>query len=206
MRVSNHRKKWQIPFFGYFRVFKEYPQKSPKKLIWISETSTNQGTWLGIPWLGLVSLCQIWDFCGYSLNTLKYPILGICYFFLWIKTTSVSSQISQILNDSMHKGDGFSAKTLGESLLFKTDLAMVWSASSDFWKADPVSSKGIYVVFDNHCHDLSRLFIPVIINWIVLGHTTLLWLGGVFIIYSAPSSIICQTQYRRVVIFGTTYR
>ena len=41
----------------------------------------NQGTWLGIPWLGLVSLCQIWDFCGYSLNTLKYPILGICYFF-----------------------------------------------------------------------------------------------------------------------------
>ena len=43
----------------------------------------NQGTWLGIPWLGLVSLCQIWDFYGYSLNTLKYPIMGICYFFLW---------------------------------------------------------------------------------------------------------------------------
>ena len=38
--------------------------------------------WLGIPWLGFVSLSQIWDFCGYSLNTLKYPILGICYFFL----------------------------------------------------------------------------------------------------------------------------
>ena len=37
----------------------------------------NQGTWLGIPWLGLVSLCQIWDFCGYSLNTLKYPNMGI---------------------------------------------------------------------------------------------------------------------------------
>ena len=80
-----------------------------------------------------------------------------------------------------------------------TDLAMVQPASSDFWKADPV-------VFDNHCHDLSRLFIPDIINWIVLGHTTLLWLGGVFIIYSAPSSIICQTQYRRVGIFGRTYR
>ena len=30
-----------------------------------------QGTWLGIPWLGLVSLCQIWDFYGYSLNTLN---------------------------------------------------------------------------------------------------------------------------------------
>ena len=28
---------------------------------------------MGIPWLGLVSLCQIWDFFGYSLNTLKYP-------------------------------------------------------------------------------------------------------------------------------------
>ena len=37
----------------------------------------NQGTWLGIPWLGLVSLYQIWDFCGYSLNTLKYPNMGI---------------------------------------------------------------------------------------------------------------------------------
>ena len=37
----------------------------------------SQGTWLGIPWLGLVSLCQIWDFYGYSLNTLKYPKMGI---------------------------------------------------------------------------------------------------------------------------------
>ena len=25
---------------------------------------------------------QIWDFCGYYLNTLKYPKMGICYFFL----------------------------------------------------------------------------------------------------------------------------
>ena len=32
--------------FGYFRVFKEYPQKSQ---IWKSETSPNQGIWLGIP-------------------------------------------------------------------------------------------------------------------------------------------------------------
>ena len=30
-----------------------------------------------------VSLSQIWEFCGYSLNTLKYPKLGIRYFFLW---------------------------------------------------------------------------------------------------------------------------
>ena len=32
--------------FGYFWVFKEYPQKSQ---IWKSETSPNLGTWLGIP-------------------------------------------------------------------------------------------------------------------------------------------------------------
>ena len=53
------------------------------------EKKQNLGTCLGIPWLGLVSLCQIWDFYGYSLSTLKYPIMGICYFFLclcwWIK-------------------------------------------------------------------------------------------------------------------------
>ena len=48
-----HRKKKRIPNFGYFWVFREYPQKS-----------------------------QIWDFCGYSLNTQKYPKLGIHYFFL----------------------------------------------------------------------------------------------------------------------------
>ena len=33
--------------------------------------------------LGLVSIFQIWDFCGYSLNTPRYPKMGICYFFLW---------------------------------------------------------------------------------------------------------------------------
>ena len=64
---------------SHFWVFKEYPQKSQ---IWKSETSPNLGTWLGIPWLGLVSLCQIWDFYGYSLNTQKYPKMGIRYFFL----------------------------------------------------------------------------------------------------------------------------
>ena len=49
----------------------------------------NQGTWLGIPWLGLVSLCQIWDFYGYSLkypkiskngNPLFFPV-SLTYFF-----------------------------------------------------------------------------------------------------------------------------
>ena len=29
-----------------------------------------------------LSLFQIWDFYGYSLNTLKYPKMGIRYFFL----------------------------------------------------------------------------------------------------------------------------
>ena len=63
---------------SHFWVFKEYPQKSQIQ----SETSPNLGTWLGIPWLGLVSLCQILDFYGYSLNTQKYPKMGIRYFFL----------------------------------------------------------------------------------------------------------------------------
>ena len=35
-----HRKKQQIPIFGYFSVVKEYPQKSQ---IWQSETNPNQG-------------------------------------------------------------------------------------------------------------------------------------------------------------------
>ena len=74
-----HRKKLRIPNFGYFRVFKEYPRKSQ---IWESETNTNQGIPNQVPKLGFVSLSQIWDFCWYSLNALKYPKLGICYFFL----------------------------------------------------------------------------------------------------------------------------
>ena len=39
--------------------------------LWQSETSHNQGIPNQVPWLGLVSRFQIWDFCGYSLNTLK---------------------------------------------------------------------------------------------------------------------------------------
>ena len=48
----HHRNKKQIPIFEYFRVFKENQQKSQ---IWKSETSPSQGTWFGIPWLGLLS-------------------------------------------------------------------------------------------------------------------------------------------------------
>ena len=77
LSVENTGKKKQIPNIGYFRIFKEYPQKSQ---IWQSETSPNQGIPNQVPWLGLVSLFQIWDFCGFFLNTLKYPKMGICYF------------------------------------------------------------------------------------------------------------------------------
>ena len=69
----------QFPFLDILGNLKNTHKKSQ---IWKSETSPNQGTWLGIPRLGLVSLCQIWDFYGYYLNTLKYPKMGIRYFFL----------------------------------------------------------------------------------------------------------------------------
>ena len=55
-----------FPFLDIFRYLKNTKPENPK--IWKSETSPNLGTWLGISWLGLVSLCQIWDFYGY-----KYP-------------------------------------------------------------------------------------------------------------------------------------
>ena len=66
-------KKKQIPIIGYVRVFKEYLYKSK---IWQSETSPNQGIPNQVPCLGL-----LWVF----LNTLKYPKMEICYFFLCIR-------------------------------------------------------------------------------------------------------------------------
>ena len=54
---------------------------SQEKITKKSETNHNQGIPNQVPKLGFVSLSQIWDFCGYSLNTLK---LGIRYFFLCI--------------------------------------------------------------------------------------------------------------------------
>ena len=80
-----------MPIFGYFGIFKEYPQKSQ---IWKSETSPNQETWLGIPWFGLVSLCQILDFYGYFVNTLKYPKMGIRYFFLCVRLSLARTMVS----------------------------------------------------------------------------------------------------------------
>ena len=58
--IPDTGKNNRFPFFGYFRVFKEYPQKSQ---IWKS--------WLGIPWLGP----------GAPVGTcLTLPNLG----FLWV--------------------------------------------------------------------------------------------------------------------------
>ena len=71
-----------LDILGYLKNTHKNPQFGRVRPIYESETSPNKRTWLGIPWLGLVSLCQIWDFYGYSLNTLKYPKMGIRYFFL----------------------------------------------------------------------------------------------------------------------------
>ena len=66
-----------LDVLGYLQKTHKNPQ------IWESETNPNQGIPNQVPKLGFVSLSQIWDFCGYPLNTLKYPKLGIRYFFLW---------------------------------------------------------------------------------------------------------------------------
>ena len=41
----------------------------------------NQGTWLGIPWLGLVSLCQIWNFFWEFFKYPKMTNIGNLLFF-----------------------------------------------------------------------------------------------------------------------------
>ena len=79
------------------------------------KTSPNQGIHNQVPWLGLVSLFQIWDFSGYSLNTLKiYPKMEICYFFLWNKLhfffddNLVWSLVSQFLScECSHFGGNY---------------------------------------------------------------------------------------------------
>ena len=52
---------------------------------------------------------QIWDFYGYSLNTLKYPKMGIRYFFLWLLVFGIyrlsalgnSSNLISLLSQTM---------------------------------------------------------------------------------------------------------
>ena len=83
-----------MPIFGYFKVFKEYPQKSQ---IWKSETSPNQGTWLGIPGWDLSHFSKSGIFMPeYSLNTLKYLIMGICYFFLCMPSIKLAGLLGPI--------------------------------------------------------------------------------------------------------------
>ena len=78
----------------------------------------------------------------------------------------------------MHKGESLSAKPLGESLLFKmTDLAMVRPASSDLWKADPVSSNGntcsiwqslssFKIIYSSHYQlNCFRSYYSVVVGW-----------------------------------------
>ena len=49
--------------------------------------------------MGLVSLCQIWDFYGYSLNTLKYAKMGIRYFFLF----RVQQEYNKLLVNALNR-------------------------------------------------------------------------------------------------------
>ena len=90
---------------------------------WITKrqhTVLEQNTYI----LRALSICQNW---AARLLPLQW-----CFRF----QSKLSSQISQILN-SMHKGNGFSAQTLGKLISCSklTGLAMVQPASSDKWKA-----------------------------------------------------------------------
>ena len=80
-------KKNGLPFLDILGYLKN-THKNPK---FGSETSPNTGIPNQVPWLGRVSLFQIWDFWGYSLNTLQYPKMGIGYFFLWLSPSVLES-------------------------------------------------------------------------------------------------------------------
>ena len=68
-----------FPFLDILGYLKN-THKNPK-LGKVRQLSPNQGIPNQVPWLELVSLFQIWDFCGYSLNNLKYPKMGNLLFF-----------------------------------------------------------------------------------------------------------------------------
>ena len=53
-KLYSQEKNNRFPFLDILGYLKN-THKNPK-IIWKSETSPNQGTWLGIPWCGLVSL------------------------------------------------------------------------------------------------------------------------------------------------------
>ena len=73
--------------------------------------------------------------------------------------SKLSSQISQILN-SMHEGNSFSSKTLGESLFrFQNDRSGHGpAASSNFWKAPLVLNTIIYSTYASRNSFVSNIF------------------------------------------------
>ena len=68
---SNHRKNNRFPFLDILEYLKN-THKNPK-FGRVRQVPTGELGW-EFPGWDLSSLCQIWDFYGYYLNTLKYPI------------------------------------------------------------------------------------------------------------------------------------
>ena len=74
----SHREKKQIPIFGYFRVFKEYPQKSQ---IWKSQSQPGNlvgnslvGTCLTLPNLGFLWVFFKYPKISQNGNLLFFPV------------------------------------------------------------------------------------------------------------------------------------
>ena len=65
-----------LDILGYLKNTHKNPKFGKVRQIPIRELGWEFPNW------DFFSLCQIWDFYGYSLNTLKYPKMGIRYFFL----------------------------------------------------------------------------------------------------------------------------
>ena len=116
-RIPFTGKRNGFPFLDILGYLKN-THKNPK---FGKETSPNQVIPNQVPWLGLVSLFKIWNFCRYSLNSLKYPKMGIGYFFLWLLTWIIS--ISDL-----------SGPVSNESTI---------SVLLSFWRSEPTSSASI---------------------------------------------------------------
>ena len=83
-----HRKNNRYPFLdilGYLKNTHKHP-----KFGRVRQVPTRELGWEFPGWdlphfakFGILATTRGLDFCGYSLNSLKYPLMGICYFFLW---------------------------------------------------------------------------------------------------------------------------
>ena len=158
MCYPSHRKKITD---SHFRVFKEYPQKSQ---IWKSETSPNQGTWLGIPLLRLVSLCQIWDFYGYSLKYPKISSNGNLLFFscvngsmLWPSSYSenlgyleIHTGVYWLWNCEGHKCLGTFVKEKVNNLICCYEIWVFFNITYASWSAYPLDKLFSYYE-ETHC-------------------------------------------------------